>query len=122
MQAEKEYEEGDFCVEIDADFTLADVSLVYIFKPEKKLSLGIGGGIGWAFASADVEVSGPSGSYTLQGLEDDSFTAHAILGPVLKLSDRVFLRLATRFRWFEGREDDEVDREITLGVGFVLGS
>jgi OOP family OmpA-OmpF porin len=43
------------------------------------------------------------------------------LGPIIKLGERANLRLLTRLRWFDERKDDEMDREITLGLMFPIG-
>ena len=54
-------------------------------------------------------------------LDFDTFTVHAGGGVKIDISDLVYIRPGARFRWFEEREDDEIDQEITLAVGFQWG-
>jgi len=104
-------EADDF--DIDVDLTLLDFNAWYIFRPEAKVSLTIGAGPGWAW----VDAQGPGGS----SFSDDSFTANVAFGPIIKLGERANLRLLNRFRYFDERDDDEIDQEITLGLMFALG-
>ena len=93
--------------QVDADITLLDVNVGYAFRPDKRLSLVVTGGIGSAFIS--------------NGGFDDSFTLNVGFGPAIGITDRLFVRLLNRFRWYENRTDDEIDREITLGIAYRLG-
>ena len=53
--------------------------------------------------------------------EEDSLTVHAGLGTKISVSDNWYVRLSSRARHFEKREDKETDTESTLSVGFVWG-
>jgi hypothetical protein len=109
--------------EVDIDFTLLDFDFVYAFRPDKRFSIALGGGPGWAFASADGEVTTPLGTVSFEGADDDSFTMNAIVGGAIGLGKtrKFFLRPATRFRWFEKREEDDIDQEFTVMFGWALG-
>ena len=74
-----------------------------------------------SFTSVDTELSGPIGSLEIEGLDDDSFTLNAGLGARIMLGKTFFLMPAAKCRWFEQREDEPIDTEVTLGFGFVLG-
>ena len=88
--------------------TLLDGNLSYVFRPQRILSLVFTAGVGYA-AYSDLAL-------------DDSYTMNAGFGPAIGITDRVTARALTRFRWFENRNDDYIDTEITLGVVFKLGS
>jgi hypothetical protein len=110
--------------EIETDIILLDLSGGYVFgKPDRVFRFSVLGGIGGAWLSSDGELTDTATMTTIEfeDIEEDSFTAHAGIGPIIRLHKKVFLRLLSRFRWFEAREEDEVDREITLGIGFPLG-
>ncbi len=92
---------------VDADVTLLDVNVGYAFRPDKRFSFVVTGGIGSAFIS--------------DGPFDDSFTLNVGFGPAIGITDRLFVRLLNRFRWYENRVDNETDREITLGIAYRLG-
>ena len=110
--------------EVETDFTLLDFSGGYVFfKPERIFRLSLLAGIGGAWASADGELTDTASGATVvfEDLEADGFTVHAGIGPIIRLHKKVYLRVLTRFRYFDDREEDNVDREITLGIGFPLG-
>lgn len=91
------------------DQTLLDVNGGYVFRPGKRLSMALTGGVGYAFYN------------DLGSSVDDSFTMNVGFGPAIGLNDRLVLRILNRFRWFEDRSDDEVDQEITIGLLVKLG-
>ena len=51
---------------------------------------------------------------------DDSFTLNAGIGPVFKVG-KVNIRILNRWRYFDERDDDEIDSELTIGVLVPLG-
>jgi hypothetical protein len=103
----------------DLDALLLDFNAWYIFWPDRRLSFTIGAGPGYAWGNGSIEnnagVNVDSGHIT-----DGSLTFNAALGPIFRLNDRVDLRLMTRVRYFDNREDDDLDKEITLGIVFPL--
>lgn len=84
------------------EHTLLDANFGYFFRPGKRLSLALTGGVGHAFVS-DLG-------------RGDSFTMNVGFGPAIGLNDRLMIRVLNRFRWFENRDDDNVDQEITIGL------
>lgn len=116
---EGEEGQGENEIEADLDVGLIDLNAFYVFRPESKLSFTVGAGVGWAFV--DGEISNFQGQTISDSLSDDSFTYNVAAGPIIKLGERANLRLLTRLRWFDEREDDEMDREITLGLMFPIG-
>src|SRR5262245_50067616 len=118
---EGEEQDAGTTLEVDGDVYLFDVAWEYAWRVDKSFSPLIGGGLGFAFTSVDTEVSGPIGSLEIEGLADDSFTINAGLGARIMLGKTVFLMPAAKWRWFEQREDEPIDSELTLGVGFILG-
>jgi len=107
---------------VEADFTFFDVNATYaLFKPDRRFRLALTGGLGFASVSADVTVSGQGVTIVAPDLTENSFTLNAGMGPVIRITDRTFVRLLNRFRWYEKREEDNVDRELTLGFGFLFG-
>ncbi len=87
--------------------TLFDGNIGYAFRPDKRLSLVLTAGVGYAFYS-DIG-------------EDGSFSMNVGFGPAIGLNDRLTIRVLNRFRWFENRSDDNIDQEITLGLVVKLG-
>jgi OOP family OmpA-OmpF porin len=110
---------GEDEIEADLDVGVVDLNLMYVFRPEAKWSFTAGAGVGWAFVDGEIEDF--EGNKITDSLSDDSFTYNVALGPIVKLGERANLRLLTRLRWFDEREDDEMDREITLGLMFPIG-
>lgn len=104
---------------IESDLTLIDLSVAWIFRPEHRFSFVAMGGIGGSFSSTDVELTGPGGgTVRAEDFEDDSFTVNLGLGALIGLGDRMMLRIMPRARYFENRDDDEVDTETTIALGW----
>jgi hypothetical protein len=98
---------------------LLDLNVWYILFPEKRFSFTIGAGPGYAWN--DLSLNNNASNNVSTGHQgDDSLTFNVALGPVIKINDRINLRLMTRFRYFDERDNDETDREITLGIAFPL--
>jgi opacity protein-like surface antigen len=109
--------------DVDVDWVVSDFSFVWNIRPNKKFVTTLYAGPGYAFASADIDTPSGSGNRfdKLQDLDDDSFTFHFGFGFKWDMTDNFYLRLASRFRWFENRDEDEIDQEITFGVGWKFG-
>ena len=112
---------GPLKIKGDVDAWLLDFNVWYIFRPEKRLSLTVGAGPGWAWN--DGSLTNNAGNSVDKGhITDDSITANVAFGPILKLGKSANLRLLTRFRYIDERgSGNDVDREITLGLMFPLG-
>ena len=54
-------------------------------------------------------------------VERNGFTLNGGAGLKISISDRIYLKVAGLARWFERREADDIDGEITLAAGFQLG-
>jgi hypothetical protein len=97
-------------------------SLAYLvdlnFLPDRRYHPVVFGGPGYTFISLDVDAGGVVG---LGGdLEDDAFTLDWGGGVKFDATDRVLLRPALRWRWYENRDEDSIDLEILFGVGAKL--
>ena len=67
-------------------------------------------------------VTGGMGHAFVHGIgEGDSFIMNVGMGPAIRLNDRLIIRILNRFRYFENRDDDNVDQEITVGLVVKLG-
>jgi hypothetical protein len=119
--AESKFDQSTFTGNVKGDFTFLDFNAFYMFRPEKRFRFTAGGGLGGAFASFDGQVTGPGATVVFSDFTDESLTLNAGFGPVFRINDQWILRLLNRYRWFENREDDEVDQETTLGVGYTFG-
>jgi len=106
---------------LEADFTLIDVNAVYALKPKSRFGLLVGGGLGGAFVSADGVIDGPGGALFFEDVTSDSLTANAVVGAVINVGEKFYIRPQMRLRWFEARREDQVDQEVTLGFGFRFG-
>jgi hypothetical protein len=113
--------DGATTVNFDTDILLVDFTAGYVFRPDKRVNIALGGGIGGAFSSTDGTFTTPTVAGFFEELDESSFTLNAAAGPVIHLTRRVYLKPLMRVRWFENREDDETDVESTLAVGFKFG-
>lgn len=80
-------------------------------------------GIGYAWIDANIKDSIDPGFGVCQGNRcdvDDSFTVNVGIGPVFKVG-KVNIRILNRWRYFDERDDDEIDSELSIGVLFPLG-
>jgi hypothetical protein len=102
------------------DLTLVDGEIGYVVNPGRRFALTTAVGVGWAFVDGKVKFSDAEG-LTGRSNEDDSFTASFSVGPLVKLTERVSLRVVSRWRWFEARKDDEIDQEVIAALVFGLG-
>jgi len=102
------------------DLTLADAEIGYVVDPSSTVSLTTAIGIGWAFTDGALKVSDGDGGFR-HSSGDDSFTASISVGPIVRITDRIALRIVSRWRWFEARKDDEIDQEVLAGLVFGLG-
>jgi hypothetical protein len=110
--------DGMTSVNLESDLTLVDFSVGYAFRADKRFAIAVGGGIGGAFNDFDGQLTTPTLIARFNSLSKDSFTLHAVVGPVIGLSSRVYLKPVIRARWYEARDDDETDVQSTLAVGF----
>jgi hypothetical protein len=121
FKVDEEFSEGETGAEIDADIILVDVSLGYLFRSDKKrFRPVVFGGIGGSFASIDATVTTPNLIALVDDLDRDSLTLHAGFGPIFQVSERFYIRPSARFRWYENREDDEIDQELSLNFGWAF--
>ena len=110
--------DGMTSIDWNSDITLLDVTLGYVFRADKRFAIALGGGIGGAITSFDGELQTPNLRARFEDLAADSFTLNVVVGPVIGLSPKIYLKPILRARWFEVREDDEVDIESSLALGF----
>ncbi len=123
VETSGEFRDGSTRARIDADITLVDVSLGYLVGSQgRRVRALVYGGIGGSFANIDATASTPNVVTIIDGLDRDSFTVHLGFGPIFAINERLYLRLAGGFRWYENREDDEIDREIALSLGWSFRS
>ena len=98
---------------------LLDFNVWYIFFPDRRFSFTVGAGPGYAWADGDF--TNNAGNNIDSGHKgDNSLTFNVAIGPVIKINDRVNLRLMTRLRYFDQRDKNDTDKEITLGIAFPL--
>ncbi len=102
----------------DSETTMVDFTIGYVFRAGNKFSIAVGGGIGGAFTDFNGQLQTPTLIARFDSLSSDSFTLNAVVGPIIHLGSRVYLKPLVRARWFEARDDDEVDIESTLAFGF----
>lgn len=119
---EDELEDLGVSGDLEADLTLVDVNVFWLFRPENWFTFTAGGGIGGSFSSSDADLRLPGGRRVeFEDLEEDSFTANVGIGPIFRFGEGFTIRLMPRLRYFENREDDETDFESTLLFGWVIG-
>jgi len=76
------------------------------------------GGPGWTFVSGRVQASaGGRPEFVVDGLEADSFALFGGASVKWYFGQGFYLRLAGRYRWFEARDGEDYDRELTLALG-----
>lgn len=104
----------------DLDSTLLDVNLSYMFGGSNWFGFVLSGGLGYAWYDSNFNF--PPG-FVCVGSEcdvDDSFTVNAAIGPVFKVGS-VGIRVMNRWRYFDERDDDEIDSELSVAVMIPLG-
>ena len=70
-------------------------------------------GPGWSFAEATTD--GVS-------IDADSLSLHLGIGMKMRMTDRFYVRPEVRLRWYEEDPEDDIEFEITVALGWVLGS
>jgi opacity protein-like surface antigen len=109
---------GKARVDFEIETFLVDFTANYIFRPDNKVNILVGGGAGGSFSDLDAEISTSDFGIRISNAEDDSFTLNAGVGAVIHLTDLLYLKPEFRARWYETRDDDEIDTEATLALGF----
>ncbi len=105
--------------DIEYDIVFGDLSFMYQIRPDSRFVTTVYAGPGFAFITLEGVVTGPGGpAVAFTGLEDDTFTFHIGAGFKYDLKDNMYLRFASRLRYFEQREEDDLDQEITIGIGW----
>jgi hypothetical protein len=107
----------------DLDVTLLDVNATYLFGGSGWFGFALTGGIGYAWIDANIKDSIDPDFGVCRGNRcdvDDSFTVNVGIGPVFKVG-KVNIRILNRWRYFDERDDDEIDSELTIGVLVPLG-
>ena len=104
----------------DLDVTLLDFNANYLFGGSGWFGFALTGGIGYAWVDANVNIDPDFGVCDSDCDPDDSFTVNVGIGPVFKVG-KVNIRVMNRWRYFEERDDDEIDSELTIAILFPLG-
>jgi hypothetical protein len=119
------YFEGDLLTEEGDDRDLTYESFFVNFdetlllNPDGSVHPTVVVGVGWAWAKLVGHGSGGLGS-GFEKLDEGTLSVNAGLGLEVELGSRASLRPVVRARWFEARDQDEVDLEATLGIAFSL--
>ena len=90
-----------------------DVDALWNVNPDSPWTFILFGGPGYSWVSTDIGLGG--------AVERSGFTLNGGAGLKISISDRIYRKLAGLARWFERREADDIDGEITLAAGFRLG-
>ena len=104
----------------DLDVTLFDLNASYLFGGSGWFGFALTGGIGYAWIDANVRIDPGFGVCDSDCDPDDSFTMNVGIGPVFKVG-KVNIRVMNRWRYFDERDDDEIDSELTIAILFPLG-
>jgi hypothetical protein len=106
---------------IELSAWLADATMAYLFIPDSRVAtLALGGGIGAAFADFDGELTTDELRITFKNFGQNSFTLNLVGVAAFRLSQRLYVKPAFRWRWYEARDDNELDLEYTLALGFLF--
>jgi hypothetical protein len=97
----------------DFEVTLLDVDAMWNINPDSRWTAILFGGPGYSWISTDIGLGG--------AVEESGFTFNGGAGLKIALSERIYLKLAGLARWFESREMDDIDTELSLAAGFQLG-
>lgn len=125
-------------LDVDLDVTTLDAVFGRDLVPsDRKVVPNVFAGVGYAWLEAEGETregevilagesaGGVEGSPivigdSLRDLDDGGLTAVAGLALRLALTERCYLDLGARERWFEAREDDDLDTEVFFRVGVPI--
>lgn len=102
---------------ISIDHLLTDLSYSLDLSTTARTETSVFFGPGWAFTSGvDPRAAGAPSV-----LDGEGFTAHLGLGIKVDVSDRLYWTVRPRARWFEARDEDELEMEIAIGAGIRFG-
>jgi len=106
-------------LEVDLELKPFDLSLGYfpIMNRRFQLMILFGPGWSWSSAKAKVPVDDENNINAIKRFSDDSFTVNIGLAARIFFTDKVYVRLDGRGRWYENREGDEIDSQYTAGIG-----
>ena len=110
--------DGMTSAKLESDIVLLDFTFGYVFRAGNRFAIALGGGFGGAFNDFEGQLTTPILIARFDSLSADSFTLNVAVGPIIGLGSKVYLKPLVRARWYEAREDDEVDIQSTLAVGF----
>ena len=110
------WEDDSSTLLVDADDIHLDLSVIYYANPDSRGVFKVYGGIGWTNENLDVKGGG--------SFDEDSFTAHAGIGGRFTVgeSEKFFLSVDGKARWYENTSDDRIDFEALFGFGWVWGN
>jgi hypothetical protein len=97
----------------DYEVTLVDLSALWNVNPDSRWTFVLFGGPGYSWIASDIGLGGT--------VEQNGFTVNGGAGLKISINDRIYLKVAGLARWFERREADDIDGEISLAAGFQLG-
>lgn len=113
---------GGLPLEVDLELEPLDLSLAYfpIMNRRFQLMVLFGPGWSWVSAKAKIPVDDENNISIIERFGDDSFTVNLGLAARIYFTDKVYLRLDGRGRWYENRDGDEIDNQVTAAIGINL--
>lgn len=99
------------------DLYIIDISYALDLTSKKRITPFLYTGLGYSWTSGIDDFSRVRSS-TARRFAKDSFTLSLGLGARFQLTERSFLKLSGGGRWYEARRADELDGEVSLGIGF----
>lgn len=115
---EFDFADGDSTAVLEYDAIFLDASLRWSPFRLKRWAFSAFAGPGWSFVSGRVRTDvGDRPEEIVSGLESDSFNVFGGASVKWYFGQGFFVRLAGRYRWFEARDGEDLDRELTLALG-----
>jgi len=103
--------------ELEWDATFVDLAFHWVFGKGDLLVPSVFVGPGWAFVGGRLETSDQGGGTSQELLSDDSFTVNFGAAVRIDLGEQFFVWPQARWRYFEARDDDELDLEGLVAFG-----
>lgn len=106
-------------VRVDIETLVFDGSVGAIFRTQTRVNPILYGGAGFHTGEVDNTVIRVTGieAPSFPDTPDEGLTLHVGTGLKFQLDRRVYLRVETLLRWYQEREGDDIDKEVTFGLG-----
>jgi Outer membrane protein beta-barrel domain len=113
-----EFSDGITTTQVDYSSWFSDFVTDINFASKSKVVPAIFLGLGWAGENADAKSTGNLFTVSVEDAYQSGFTLQAGAALKIQMGKSFELRPGVRWRWFEARDQDDIDTEFLLGFGY----